>query len=201
MSYKRIESIILIAVIALAIGCKKHDEPASDTATTVATVTAVDTTPTGGTVATGTIALTEPDRQFVVDAANAILGEMTFAKSADLLSPDTDVKALGHLLVQDYGNMLAELTRFGQKHGVELPTSVEVAVATDDETLRKLKGKEFDRVYLKHVVDDNTAMFTMFDAEAKVVSDIDLKAWVSRWRARLQDRLDKAKELQAKIGK
>jgi putative membrane protein len=200
MKRTQIGILVLIAVIVLVSACKKAEPAPSDTGP-VATVTAVDTTPTGGTVATATIALVPPDQQFVLDATAAILGEAAFSKTADLLSPDVAVKAFAHLMVQDFADMLAELTTLGQKHGVLMPTEVEITVAAANDALSKMKGKEFNRMFLKHIADDHVAMIALFDAESKVVSDADLRAWVHKNRPKLQSHLDKAKELQAKFGK
>jgi putative membrane protein len=197
---KQIVVVILIALAAAA-GCKKKEEPPTDTGTPVATITAVDTTPTGGTVATATIALNEPDKQFVVDAATAIIDEAAFAKTADLLSPDVAVKAFGHLMIQDFADMLAELTTLGQKHGVVMPTEIKIEVAAANDALQKLKGKQFNRTFLQHIIDDHMAMIVLFDAESKIVADADLRSWVDKNRPKLQSHLDKARELQGKIGK
>jgi putative membrane protein len=201
MKRKKIEILILllIVVIAVAAGCKKQ-EPVNDTAP-VATITAVDTTPTGGTVTTATIALTPPDKQFILDAAAAIIGEAAYSKTADALSPDVAVKAFGHLMINDFADMLAELTALGQKHGVILPTEIEIKVVAANDALAKMKGKEFNRTFLQHIIDDHVAMLVLFDAESKVVTDADLKGWVNKNRPTLQAHLDKAKELIAKVGK
>ncbi len=156
MKRKKFEILILllIVVIAVAAGCKKQ-EPVNDTAP-VATITAVDTTPTGGTVATATIALTAPDKQFILDAATAILAETAYSKTADALSPDVAVKALGHLMINHFADMLAELTALGQKHDVLLPTEIEIKVVAANDALAKMKGKEFDRTFLQHIIDDTS---------------------------------------------
>jgi putative membrane protein len=201
MKRKKIEILILllIVIMAVAAGCKKQ-EPVNDTAP-VTTITAVDTTPTGGTVTTATIALTPPDKQFILDATTAILAEAAYSKTADALSPDVAVKALGHLMIQDFADMLAELTVLGQKHGIILPTEIEIKVVAANDALAKMKGKEFNRTFLQHIIDDHVAMIVLFDAESKVVTDDGLRAWVDKNRPKLQAHLDKAKELQTKLGK
>jgi putative membrane protein len=201
MKRKKIEILILLVIVVIAVvaGCKKQ-EPVNDTAP-VATITAVDTTPTGGTVATATIALTAPDKQFILDAATAILAETAYSKTADALSPDVAVKALGHLMINHFADMLAELTALGQKHDLILPTEIEIKVVAANDALAKMKGKEFDRTFLQHIIDDHIAMLVLFDAESKVVSDADLRAWVDKNRPILQGHLDKAKELMTKVGK
>ena len=56
----------------------------------VATVTAVDTTPTGGTIAVGTVALVPADQAFVMSAGAAMLGEIDFARHGVVLPTVAD---------------------------------------------------------------------------------------------------------------
>ena len=49
MKRRQIEVLALIAAVSLWAACHRN-EPATDTGTPVATVTSVDTTPTGGTI-------------------------------------------------------------------------------------------------------------------------------------------------------
>jgi putative membrane protein len=194
MKRKQIEILVLIVMVILAGACRRKEEPVP-----VETATVVDTTPTGGTIATATIALTEPDRRFVLDAAAAVLGEAAFAKTADLLSPDTAVKAFAHILVLDFADMYAEVTAIGRRHDVALPTEVEIAAS--NEALSKLKGREFNKVYLQRVVDDHVALIALLEAESKVVSDDDIRTFVDKWRPKLQNHLDTARKLQAKFAR
>ena len=188
-------AILLLFVLAAGFGgCKKEttEEP-------VATITAVDTTPTGGTVATTTVPLNEADRKFILDAATFILGEIAYASTADSLATTVKVKAFAHLLKLDHTAMLAGLRKHAGDHDVVLPGQATAAIITDNETLSRLKGGEFDRVFLQHVIDDHNAMILLFDAEAAVVQDDDLRQWVAEIRPKLQPRLTEAQQLMAEV--
>jgi putative membrane protein len=187
----------VVCVAALTTTCKKKE----DETVPVATVTAVDTTPTGGTVATATIALTPPDTQFCIDAGTALLAEIAFARTADSGAKNVSVKALAHLLVEDMIRLNNELKAYAAKHNVVLPTVTDTATDALNAHLATLKGKNFDQTFLKQVIDDHTAMIKLFNAEAQVVSDKDLKKWVADTTPVLQSHLDKATALQTKIGK
>ena len=195
MMKRKYVAILLLFVLAAGFGgCKKEkaEEP-------VATITAVDTTPTGGTVATTTVPLNEADSKFILDAAAFILGEIAYASTADSLATTVKVKAFAHLLREDHTAMLAELRKLADDHHVALPEQATAAVITDNETLSKLKGGEFDRLFLQHVIDDHKAMILLFDAEAAVVQDDDLRAWVAKIRPNLQAEATKAQQLMAEV--
>jgi putative membrane protein len=194
MKRKHIAILLLFVLAAGFGGCKKEktEEP-------VATITALETTPTGGTVATTTVPLNEADRKFILDAATFILGEVAYASTADSLATTVKVKAFAHLLKLDHTAMLGELRRFADDHDVVLPEQATAAIVADGETLSKLKGGEFDRVFLQHVIDDHNAVILLFDAEAAVVQDDDLREWVAKIRPKLQAHVAQAQELKAEV--
>lgn len=187
--------ILLLLVLAAGFGGCKRDE----TEEPVATITAVDTTPTGGIVATTTVPLNEADRKFILDAATFILGEIAYASTADSLATTVKVKAFAHLLKLDHTALLAEIRKLADDHDVVLPQQATAAIIADGETLSRLKGGEFDRVFLQHVIDDHKAMVLLLDAEAAVVQDDDLREWVGKIHPKLQAHVAKAQELMAEV--
>jgi len=195
MKRRQIAFLMLLVLAASFGGCKKEKTEEQP----VATITAVDTTPTGGTVATTTVPLNEADSKFILDAATLLLGEIAYASTADDLATTVKVKAFGHLLREDHASALAELRKLADDHHVVLPTQATAAVITDNETLSKLKGGEFDRVFLQHVIDDHNAMILLLDAEAAVVHDDDLRQWVAKIRPKLQNHVTKAQQLMADV--
>lgn len=194
--------LVLIALI-LTIGCRKKEATtATDTTgTPVATITEIDTTPTGATVAVTTIELVPVDKQFVLDAGTALINEIEYAKTADNQAVDVAVKALAHLVRLDLETLNADIKRLAEKHGVVLPASAGASTVSHNEALGKTSGRKFDQEFLRHIIVDHTAMIVLFDAESKVVSDDELKEWVNKTIPMLQAHLAKAKELQEKIGK
>lgn len=194
MKRKHLAILLLLVLAAGFGGCQKEktEEP-------VATITAVDTTPTGGTVATTTVPLNEADSKFILDAATFVLGEIAYATTADSLATTVKVKAFAHLLKNDHTDMLAEIRKLAGDHDVVLPQQATAAIIADSDTLSKLKGGEFDRVFLQHVVDDHNAMILLFDAEAAVVQDDDLREWVAKIRPKLQSHVAEAQRLMAEV--
>jgi putative membrane protein len=199
MRHRRLFPILVAVIVVAMVAVACHKENKEEVP--VATATVVDTTPTSGTIATATIVLNSPDRQFVLDAGAAILAEIGFAKTADTQAVDVATKAFAHLLFYDLSNLNNELRDIAAKHGVEIPAVVDVGNANLNTALGKKKGKDFDQTFLKQIVDDHTAMIKLFDAESKVVADQALKDWVNKTIPTLQKNLDKAKELEAKIAK
>lgn len=195
-------SCFTLTILIAASACKKSEAPSTSTEPgPVATVTAVDTTPTGGTVVTGTVAIVPVDQAFVVAAGVAMLAEIDFAKTADSGAKDVVVKAFGHLLFEDMMRLHDELAQYTPKHGVTLPTVTDTGNQNLNQRLATLTGKNFDETFLKQVISDHTAMIKLFEDESKVVTDEDLRKWVNDTLPVLRGHLQKAEELEKKISK
>jgi putative membrane protein len=196
MKQHRFLILIALLTIVLPTSCKKRKDEVP-----VATVTAVDTTPTSATVATATVVLNSPDRQFVLDAGAAILAEIAFAKTADAQGVDVAVKAYAHLLFYDLMKLNNDLRDIAAKHGVDIPTVVDEGNANLNTALGKKSGKDFDETFLKQIIKDHQMMIRLFNDESKVVQDSALKDWVNQAIPTLQRNLDKAQVLLATVGK
>ena len=195
-------SVFTLTILIAATACKKNEPSNTSTDTgPVATITAVDTTPTGGTVAVGTVALVPADQAFTMAAGAAMLAEIDFAKTADSGAKDVAVKAFGHLLSEDMMRLHNELAEYAPKHGVELPKVTDTANQNLNQHLATLTGKNFDETFLKQVISDHTAMIKLFEDESKVVTDADLRKWVNDTLPVLRSHVQKAEELEKKISK
>jgi predicted outer membrane protein len=202
---KRNAIVILAAVmliVSLTTACKKT-ETTTTTEAPVVTLTAVDTTPSGGTVATATMVLNEPDKQFSIDAAAGLIGEIEFAKTADGHATNLNVKAFAHKIKLQYEADLDELKSIAAKHvEVVLPTVAEAAkVVANDKLAAMPAGKGFDTAFLEQIAADHAILIALFEAESKVVADDDLRAWVDKHLPELIANLATAKALQAEVAK
>jgi putative membrane protein len=199
MRLRRLVLLVTLVLLVIAVAACRKEEPATGTA--VATVTEVEATPTATSIATTTIVLNDPDKQFVLDAAALLLAESDFARTADVHAKHVAVKAFAHLLVEDFVTLSAELKDLADKRHVSIPTVTDTVNAGKNTHLGTLTGKNFDEEFLKLVAADHVTMIALFDAEAKIVADADLKAWVAKTQPVLASHAAKAKELQDKIGK
>jgi putative membrane protein len=140
------------------------------------------------------------DANFVKDAAQCGMLEFELAKLAATNASSEDVKQFGKRIVDAHAKVNQELTTLASNKGVTLPKILEDKKCKEVcDKLSKLKGKDFDREYMRQTVEDHEKALTEFQTAAKSLSDPDLKAWVTKALPTLSDHLRQAKEIQAKI--
>jgi putative membrane protein len=94
------------------------------------------------------------DRNFVADLMNANNAEVELGKLASERAAASDVKQFGQMMIQDHTKAGDELKQIAMLHNIEMP-----GAALDDkhrdlmDKLSKLQGREFDREYMKAMVD------------------------------------------------
>jgi putative membrane protein len=203
-------AITLALATLLAVGCKKEENTnTTDTATmmtstetvtdTAANATATtDTSSTGSTGGTVTT-LSEDDKKFVMKAAMGGMAEVAGGQTASTQATNADVKAFGSQMVTDHSKANDELKTLATTKGLALPSE------TDDEhrkslaSIAKKTGKDFDKAYMKDMVEDHEKDVKEFENASKNASDPDLKAWAAKTLPTLQHHLEMAKATNAKV--
>ena len=89
-----------------------------------------------------------PDRDFVQAASMSSSTEIDAAKLAQKNSSDKDVKSFAHHMLLDHTKMTVQL-KMAAPHGVTVPKDNSDTSVLD--SLRPLKGKEFDAAYIAKV--------------------------------------------------
>jgi predicted outer membrane protein len=186
--------IALLVLLAGLVSCKKHEAPPP-------TVTAIDTTPAPATIATATMALDNPDKQFVSDAEAAMLAELLFVQTGEQRAAGADVKVFAHHITTDLTPLDDGLKAFAQKNVVAIPTQVAAKQIAQNDALEKLSGKKFDQAFLERVAADYTAMILLYDAESRIVADDGLRRWIDKVVPILHAHLDQARKLEGQIAR
>jgi putative membrane protein len=163
-------------------------------ATLGATGWAQSATPTtGGATATGAAsAMSAADRKFVEDAAGGGMAEVALGKLAEQKASNAQVRQFGSRMVTDHGKANDELKGLASAKGVQLPAAMPKKHQEEADKLGKLSGADFDKAYMKHMVDDHKTDVSKFEKQAKSGSDADLKAWAGKTLPTLQDHLQQA---------
>lgn len=132
------------------------------------------------------------DRSFVEKAAVGGMAEVELGKMAQQKAADPQVKAFGERMVQDHAKANEELTRIGTSKGVTLPATMDRSHRRDAERLAKLSGAEFDREYMKHMVDDHRKDVKEFEKASRSAKDTEVKDFAARTLPTLQTHLQMA---------
>jgi putative membrane protein len=148
-------------------------------------------TSTGGT-------LSDDDREFMAEAAPGGMMEVELGRLAATKGQSTDVKRFGQRMVDDHSKANAELKQLAARKGVTLPADLKDEQKQERDRLSKLSGAEFDKEYMKLMVDDHDKDVEAFQDEAEDGGDADVKAFASKTLPTLKEHQSMAKEIKGK---
>ena len=133
--------------------------------------------------------LTRADRNFVAEAAQAGMAEVEHGNLAAQRATNPQVKQYAQRMVQDHTKSNDELKTIASARGLTPPTTMDRKHHRAMEKLGKLNGAEFDREYMKHMVDDHKKTVALFEKQAKSGKDGDLKSFAAKTLPILQEHL------------
>jgi putative membrane protein len=135
------------------------------------------------------------DTDFLAQAATSGNAEVKLSELATKQAGDDKVKTFAQKLVKEHtalNDKLADAGR-GLKFGVVLALEKETKATYD--RLSKLQGAEFDREYLKQMIDDHEKAVTLFEREAKTGTNADVKKFAGDNLAKIKEHLKEARDL------
>lgn len=199
----KIRNVALAASLVLFIACDREDrtgQPETDTTGSVQseqndTASATTTGVTGGTSS----AMTNEDKDFVVEAGMGGLAEVQMGSLALQKASNANVKAFGQRMVTDHSKANDELAQFATAKGLALPTELAGEHKASLDHLSMLSGAEFDKMYMTHMVEDHEKDVAAFDKASTSATDADLKAWAGRTLPTLKEHLEQAKQTARKV--
>lgn len=141
--------------------------------------------------AAGSRPVDRSDRKFVDHAAQGGMAEVELGKLAQQRAADPQVKAFGERMVQDHSKANDELLRIANQKGIPAP-AMDHSHQSDADKLAKKSGADFDKAYMKHMLNDHKKDVKMFEKTAKSAKDPDIKDFAARTLPTLQAHLQQA---------
>jgi putative membrane protein len=187
-------SVGLATVAVLVAGCSKRDA-AVDTSKALDSTMAAAPAPAP--------AMTDANIFAVLDAAN--VADSSDGSVAATKGTSADVKAFGRDMVKDHHALRAEGQTLAKKLNVspEMPagdTSPAAAAAWHDSLVAMPKGAAFDKSYIDHEVTAHEQVLQKAQAAEAAAQNAELKALLPKAAAKVQEHLDRAKQIQTKLG-
>jgi len=197
----------LAAALLMLAGCQKTtdtgtnsgamDATAAAGADTTAPVTEADhangsantsTTPDTLPSVTGaaTSSSTAADSDFIMKAAMGGMMEVELGKLAQASGSDPAVREIGGMMVKDHAQANDELKAIVTRKDVKLPVTLSPDAQAKRDQLAKLKGKEFDRMYIDEMVRAHQKDIAEFEKEAGSGQDPDVKAFAAKTLPKLK---------------
>jgi putative membrane protein len=190
----------LVLSLAVLVPTLAHAEDKSTTEKTKPAQTDKDTKKTEKAAKLG-----ESDTKIVAHMHHVNMMEIDMGKRAQRVGSPA-VKRYSEMLIKDHQASDKELTSFAKQRGVaKIPAEqaetdadkAEMKQMTESmDGLKKLKGADFDREFLRLMVDSHDKELAKSDQLISSSSDSELKTLIENRKATLQRHSDKAKELQ-----
>ncbi len=139
------------------------------------------------------------DSDFVKKAASGGMLEVRLGELAAKQATNPAVRQFGARMVRDHTRANRQLMAALSAEGITPPR---VMLDKDIETfnhLAKLSGAEFDRAYMKHMVEDHQADVSLFEKESKDGKDARLKAFAEKTLPTLKEHLQLAQKTQDQL--
>lgn len=149
----------------------------------------------------GDIGLQPGETEFMVKATNGGLTEIELSKLAQQNSKNERVKNFADMIIQDHTSANSQLATLAGTKNVTLPDSLSQDSKSDVDKLSRKAGKDFDKDYMKKMVDDHKKTIDDFKDELNDVKNPQLQAWITNTLPTLEKHLDSAQVIDSVIRK
>ena len=141
--------------------------------------------------------LSAGDTTFIHTAATTSMTEAALAKIGVERASDANVKSYAQKLWDDHNKMNHDLAEIAKKKGLAIPAGKGGGEA--ETALSGATGKDFDQLFLKHMVADHEKAVALFEKHQST-SDMDLKTFIDTNLPTLRSHLEQAKSLHSTGG-
>lgn len=143
----------------------------------------------------------EKDAQFLVNAAEINLEEMSLGQLAQTLGRTAQVKELGKMMEAEHTKLQEDLTALAKSKNISLPTnSTDNGIAAYKD-LNNKSGNDFDKAYADMMVNGHKDAIALFETASTESVDLDIRAWATETLPKLRNHLDQAMICQKESGK
>lgn len=127
----------------------------------------------------GVMKVDKDDADFAVEAANGGMAEVALGQLAQQKGMSQDVKDFGAKMVKDHTKANNEMKAVAKEKNITLPATVGKDEQKTMDDLSKKSGKDFDKAYVKLMVEDHDKDVKMFEKEAKDGKDAAVKSFAA----------------------
>jgi len=139
---------------------------------------------------------TQPlDREFLVKTITCNHAEIKASELAESRATNPKVKEFAQMLVKDHKNLSERLAELAKDHKLAILAGTEKATKEMLDRLSNTGNDNFDKEYLKSVIEEHEKAIQMFDAQASRGSDSALKSFATNTLPSLRAHLTEAKKL------
>lgn len=148
-----------------------------------------------------TAALDENTRTFLTEAASGNMMEIQLGELAQQKATNARVKEYAAMIVRDHTRANEELRTITQGRNVTISNTMEDKHRRKLDQLRDKEGVEFDRAYMKHMVDDHQEDIRKYEEMAREASDPAIRNYANTTLTTLRAHLEQAKAIRDEVTK
>jgi putative membrane protein len=141
------------------------------------------------------------DRNFVEDMAAGGRAEVELAKLAQQKASNKQVKTFAAMLARDHTKAGDELKTVATQANIDLSTIDTEEGKDERDRLAKLSGGEFDREYIKMMVDKHEKTVNDVEGKAERSDNDHVKQWAAKTLPTLKKHLEEARQIQDTLEK
>ncbi|MCX6968150.1 MAG: DUF4142 domain-containing protein [Verrucomicrobia bacterium] len=142
-----------------------------------------------GTAPTEQGKLDRHDQEFLKQAAEINLTEISLGQTAERMSSDPNIKKMAGMLVKDHTEANRNLERLAASKGVKLPTEPSMSDRHSLSAIEKEQGDKFNKEFLSFNMKGHEKAISLFEKEAARTQDPDIKAWAQKMVPALKEHL------------
>jgi len=192
-------SLLILTVLGLmSLGCNSNKAATSDKESST------NQPPAGAasssTASSSSSASANADQDFIANAAKGNRAEVTLGKMVESKTKDPSVRQFAQQMVKDHTTALNELTQLAQSKNITLPEGLPDDATALQSKLSSASGKALDKDYMDSMVDDHKKDVSEFQDASQNAKDPDVKQWAAKTLPTLQAHLQKAEQVDAKVG-
>jgi putative membrane protein len=193
------QSLLILTVLGLmSLGCNSNKAATSDKESST------NQPPAGAasssTASSSSSASANADQDFIANAAKGNRAEVTLGKMVESKTKDPSVRQFAQQMVKDHTTALNELTQLAQSKNITLPEGLPDDATALQSKLSSATGKALDKDYMDSMVDDHKKDVSEFQDASQNAKDPDVKQWAAKTLPTLQAHLQKAEQIDAKVG-
>jgi putative membrane protein len=155
-------------------------------------------TPASAVLSKASAGVTVADSTFLKKAASGGIAEVELGQLALQKASSPDVKQFAQRMVNDHTKANGQLKQVAADEHIRLPQSMSAKDKATKDTLANLSGDDFDRAYMKDMVQDHRHDVAEFERESKSAQDPAVKSFAMQTLPTLRDHLKEAERIAPK---
>lgn len=141
------------------------------------------------------------DTEFLIKFTSDNHAEIKFSELADTRASNPRVKEFAQRMVKDHTAAAEKLAEHAKNQKVAVAAGFEREKRDIYMNLSRLNGAEFDKAYMKQMVEDHEKGIKMLEHEARSGQDAELKKFAEELLPAIRDHLKQAREINDEVNK